>query len=179
MPHEAPTYGALRDRRQPRSSRRGRVSGSRHRIPRLLRPAAAAASLPSRRWLSHKPGAVRGVYDHSVMAQNFIACDREQELLLPPSLRDWLPEDHFAWFVLDAVAAMNLEAFFGAYRRDGWGRAAHDPVMMVGLLVYAYAIGERSSRRIERRCREDVAVRVITANLAPDHATIARFSPTA
>ena len=109
------------------------------------------------------------------MAQNFIACDREQELLLPPSLREWLPEDHFAWFVLDAVAAMNLEAFFGAYRRDGWGRAAHDPVMMVGLLVYAYAIGERSSRRIERRCREDVAVRVITANLAPDHATIARF----
>src|SRR6195952_3105427 len=109
------------------------------------------------------------------MAQNFIACGREQELLLPPSLRDWLPEDHLAWFVLDAVAAMNLEAIFGAYRRDGWGRAAHDPAMVVALLVYAYAIGERSSRRIERRCREDVAVRVITANLAPDHATVARF----
>ena len=73
------------------------------------------------------------------MAQNFIACDREQERLLPPSLRDWLPEDHFAWFVLDAVAAMNLEAFFGAYRRDGWGRAAHDPAMMVALLVYGGA----------------------------------------
>src|SRR5829696_9240806 len=109
------------------------------------------------------------------MAQNFIACDREQELLLPPSLREWLPEDHLAWFVLDAVEAMDLRAFFAGYREDGWGRAAHDPAMMVALLVYAYAIGERSSRRIERRCREDVAVRVVTANQAPDHTTIARF----
>src|SRR5829696_8556810 len=109
------------------------------------------------------------------MAQNFIACDREQELLLPPSLREWLPEDHFAWFVLDAVDAMDLTAFLAAYRDDGWGRAAHDPAMMVALLLYAYAIGERSSRRIERRCSEDVAVRVITANHVPDHTTIARF----
>jgi transposase len=109
------------------------------------------------------------------MAQNFIACDREQELLLPPSLREWLPEDHFAWFVLDAVEAMDLTVFLAAYRDDGWGRAAHDPAMMVALLLYAYAIGERSSRRIERRCHEDVAVRVITANQAPDHTTIARF----
>jgi transposase len=107
--------------------------------------------------------------------QNFIACDREQELLLPPSLREWLPEDHFAWFVIDVVDGLDLAAFTAAYRRDGWGRAAHDPAMMVALLVYAYAIGERSSRRIERRCREDVAFRVITANQAPDHATFARF----
>src|SRR5215210_1908033 len=109
------------------------------------------------------------------MAQNFIACDREQALLLPPSLREWLPQDHLAWFVLDAVDAMDLKAFFAGYRDDGWGRAAHDPAMMVALLVYAYAIGERSSRRIERRCHEDVAVRVVTANQAPDHTTIARF----
>jgi len=109
------------------------------------------------------------------MAQNFIACDREQELLLPPSLREWLPEGHLVWFVLDAVGAIDLGAFFAGYRDDGWGRAAHDPAMMVALLVYAYAIGERSSRRIERRCHEDVAVRVITANQAPDHTTIARF----
>src|SRR3954454_1360183 len=109
------------------------------------------------------------------MAQNFIACDREQELLLPPSLREWLPPDHLAWFVLDAVDAMDLKAFFAGYRGDGWGRAAHDPTMMVALLVYTYAIGERSSRRIERRCHDDVAVRVITANQAPDHTTIARF----
>jgi transposase len=107
--------------------------------------------------------------------QNFIACDREQELLLPPSLREWLAEDHFAWFVIDVVDALDLAPFLADYRQDGWGRAAHDPAMMVALIVYAYAIGERSSRRIERRCREDVAFRVITANQAPDHATIARF----
>ena len=109
------------------------------------------------------------------MPQNFLACDREQELLLPPSLREWLAEDHFAWFVIEVVGGLDLAAFFAAYRADGHGRAAHDPAMMVALIVYAYAIGERSSRRIERRCREDVAFRVITANQAPDHATIARF----
>jgi transposase len=96
-------------------------------------------------------------------------------LLLPPSLREWLPEDHLAWFVLDAVGEMDLNAFYGAYRGDGWGRAAFEPAMMVALLLFAYAVGERSSRGIERRCREDVGFRVITANRIPDHATIARF----
>jgi transposase len=109
------------------------------------------------------------------VSQNFIDCDREQEFLLPPSLRDWLPEDHLAWFVLDAVDEIDVGAFYAAYREDGWGRAAFDPRMMVALLLYAYAVGERSSRGIERRCREDVAFRVITANQIPDHATIARF----
>ena len=109
------------------------------------------------------------------MGQNFIACDREQELLLPPSLREWLPADHFAWFVLDAVQAMDLAAFFGVYRQDGQGRPAHDPAMMVALLVYAYARGQRSSRGIERACIEDVAFRVIAVNEVPDHTTIARF----
>jgi transposase len=107
--------------------------------------------------------------------QNFLSCDREQELLLPPSLREWLPEDHLAWFVLDAVDEIDLSAFYDAYRKDGWGRAAFEPQMMVALLLYAYAVGERSSRGIERRCREDVAFRVLTANQIPDHATIARF----
>jgi transposase len=109
------------------------------------------------------------------MAQNFLTCDRDQELLLPPSLREWLAEDHLAWFVLEVVDELDLAAFYGAYRRDGHGRAAHDPAMMVALFVYAYAIGVRSSRAIERRCREDIAFRVIAANQAPDHATIARF----
>ena len=109
------------------------------------------------------------------MPQNFLACDREQELLLPPSLREWLPESHLAWFVIDAVAQMNLAAFYAAYRADGHGRAAHDPAVMVALLLYSYALGERSSRRIERRCVEDVATRVICANQTPDHTTIARF----
>jgi transposase len=109
------------------------------------------------------------------VAQNFLPCDREQELLLPPSLREWLPEDHLAWFVIDAVEALELEGFYADYRADGWGRPAHDPAMMLALLMYAYAVGERSSRAIERRCHEDVAFRVICANHTPDHATIARF----
>jgi transposase len=109
------------------------------------------------------------------MAQNFVVVDREQELLLPPSLRDWLPEGHLAWFVIEAVAAFDLSAFYTAYRADGHGRPAHDPAMMVALLLYGYAIGERSSRRLERRCVEDVATRVICANQVPDHTTISRF----
>ena len=109
------------------------------------------------------------------VAQNFLSCDREQEMLLPPSLREWLPDGHLAWFVLDAVEVIDLSAIYADYREDGWGRAAHDPAMMVALLLYAYAVGERSSRVIERRCHEDVAFRVICANRAPDHATIARF----
>ena len=109
------------------------------------------------------------------MAFNFVACDRDQEFLLPPSLREWLAEDHLAWFVLDAVEAIELDAFCAEYRGDGWGRAAFEPGMMVALLLYAYAVGERSSRQIERRCREDVAFRVICANRVSDHATVARF----
>jgi transposase len=109
------------------------------------------------------------------MAQNFLACDRDQELLLPASLREWLPEGHLAWFVIDAVAALDLGLFYAVYRDNGQGRAAHDPAMMVALLLYSYAIGERSSRRIERRCVEDVPTRVICANQRPDHTTIARF----
>ncbi|MGO9762210.1 MAG: transposase [Solirubrobacteraceae bacterium] len=109
------------------------------------------------------------------MAMNFLACDREQPFLMPPDPRDWLPEDHLAWFVLASVEEMDLSAFFAVYRRDGWGRAAFEPSMMVSLLVYAYARGERSSRGIERKCVEDVAYRVIAAQQKPDHATIARF----
>ena len=109
------------------------------------------------------------------MAQNFLGCDRDQEMLLPPSVREWLPEDHFAWLVLAAVEEMELAAFYAAYRDDGHGRAAHDPSMMVALLLYAYARGQRSSRGIERGCIEDVAYRVIAANRVPDHCTIARF----
>ncbi len=109
------------------------------------------------------------------MPQNFIDCDREQTFLLPPSLRDWLPEDHLAWFVLDAVGRLDLSAFYAAYRVDGHGRAAFEPSMMVSLVLYAYSTNERSSRGIERHCRQDMAYRVITGNQAPDHATIARF----
>ena len=109
------------------------------------------------------------------MAMNFLACDREQPFLMPPDPRDWLPEDHLAWFLLGSVDQMDLAAFYGSYRMDGWGRAAFEPSMMVSLLLYAYARGERSSRGIERKCVEDVAYRVIAAQHKPDHATIARF----
>ncbi len=109
------------------------------------------------------------------MAMNFLACDREQPFLMPPDPRDWLPEDHLAWFLLGSVEQMDLSAFYGSYRVDGWGRAAFEPSMMVSLLLYAYARGERSSRGIERKCVEDVAYRVIAAQQKPDHATIARF----
>jgi transposase len=109
------------------------------------------------------------------MAQNFIECDREQAFLMPPSLREWLPEDHLAWFVIDAVAEMDLNGFYADYRADGHGRAAYEPSMMVALLLCGYATRQRSSRAIERHCRQDVAYRVICANRVPDHATIARF----
>jgi len=109
------------------------------------------------------------------MGQRFIAADRDQVMLLPPDLREWLPAGHLAHFVIDTVAELDLTGFYAAYRQDGWGRPAHDPAMMVAVLLYGYAKGERSSRVIETRCVEDVAYRVLAANLAPDHATIARF----
>jgi transposase len=77
--------------------------------------------------------------------------------------------------VIDAVAEMDLSAFYGAYRADGLGRAAYEPSLMVGLLLYAFATRKRSSRAIERHSRQDVAYRVVTGNLSPDHTTIARF----
>ena len=109
------------------------------------------------------------------MGQRFVACDREQSFLLPPDVREWLPPRHLAWFVVDAVGEMDLDAFYEAYRVDGRSRPPYDPAMMVGLLLYAYARGIRSSRVIERACEEDVAFRVLAAQQRPDHATIARF----
>ena len=94
---------------------------------------------------------------------------------MPPDVREWLPPRHLAWFVIDAVAEMNLDGFYAAYRVDGRSRPAYDPAMMVALLLYAYARGIRSSRVIERACGEDVAFRVLAAQQRPDHATIARF----
>lgn len=113
--------------------------------------------------------------DDSGVSCNFVPVDRDQLMLMPPSMAEWLPEDHLVWFVLDVVDEFDLSAFVARYRADGRGGAAYHPAMMVAVLVYAYAVGERSSRSIERRCVEDVAFRVAAANQAPDHATIARF----
>jgi transposase len=109
------------------------------------------------------------------MAPHVLSADRDQRFLLPPDMRDWLPADHLAWFVIDAVAVIDTTAFWAALRADGVGRPAYDPQLMLGVLVYAYCRGERSSRVIERRLCEDLAYRVIAANRRPDHATIARF----
>jgi transposase len=109
------------------------------------------------------------------MPQNFLSCDRDQDFLMPPSVREWVPSGHLAWWLLEVVERLDVRAFYAEYRADGSGRPAHDPQMMVALLLYAYCVGERSSRQIERRCVEDVAFRVIAANRAPDHTTISRF----
>jgi transposase len=109
------------------------------------------------------------------MAYNFLRGDRDQPFLLPPDLRDWLPADHLAWFVLDVVDQLDLEPFLRGYRADGHGHPAYDPKTLLGVLLYAYAIGVRSSRQIQRRCTEDLAFRVLAGNQAPDHVTIARF----
>ena len=107
--------------------------------------------------------------------QNFLFPQRDQPLLLPVDMREWLPEDDLVFVVLDAVATLDLGGFYRRYRADGHGRAAFDPQMMVALLLYGYCQGERSSRVIEKRCVRDVAYRVVTGGLRPDHATVARF----
>jgi transposase len=109
------------------------------------------------------------------MPQNFLVPQRDQPLLLPVDMREWLPEDDLVFVVLDAVATLDLGEFRRRYRADGHGRAAFDPEMMVALLLYGYCQGERSGRVIEKRCVRDVAYRVIAGGLRPDHATVARF----
>ncbi len=100
--------------------------------------------------------------------------DRDQLLLLPPSMADWLEEDHLAYFVIDAVKLIDTSAFHEAHP-EGPGRPAYDPEMLLGLLLYAYATGLRSSRAIMAGCRSDLAYKVIAVNLVPDHRMIARF----
>lgn len=97
---------------------------------------------------------------------------------MPPSIADWLAEDHLAWFVIDAVDQIDMTPFASAYRSDGRGGAAYHPRMMLALLVYAYACGVLSSRKIEQACQTDIAFRVITGNQVPDHTAIARFRQT-
>jgi transposase len=109
------------------------------------------------------------------MAYNFHPCDRSQMMLMPPSLEEWLEEDHLARFVVDAVMAMNLEVLYKKYRQDGMGNTAYEPAMMLGVLLYGYCMGIRSSRKLEQLLEQDVAFRYLAANQHPDHATLARF----
>lgn len=109
------------------------------------------------------------------MAYNFHPVDRDQIFLLPPTLKEWLPSNDLVWFLLDALREMDLEVFLQGYREDGTGNRAYHPEMMVGLLLYAYCQGLRSSRVIEKLCERDAAYRVVAANQRPDHTSIARF----
>jgi len=109
------------------------------------------------------------------MARSYRPVIRDQEFLLPPNMADWLAEDHLVWFVLDVVDQLDTSSFHARRRTGGVGRRGYDPDMLLALLIYAYAVGERSSRRIERLCGTDVAFRVTCGQDAPDHSTIARF----
>jgi len=110
-----------------------------------------------------------------LVAKGFRPVDRDQQFLLPVSMREWLPASHLVWFVLEVAGQLDLDGFRARHRLGGAGREAYDPGMLLALLVYAYAVGERSSRRIERLCTTDVAFRVVCAQDVPDHTTIARF----
>ncbi|MEO3757645.1 transposase, partial [Mycobacterium sp. B14F4] len=100
---------------------------------------------------------------------------RDQEFLLPSNMADWLAGDHLVWFVLDVVEQLDTSALHAARRTGGVGRAGYDPDMLLALMIYAYATGQRSSRRIEQSCADHVAYRVLCAQDPPDHTTIARF----
>jgi transposase len=110
------------------------------------------------------------------MAKGYRRVDRDQPFLLPPDMREWLPAGHPVWLVIRVVAEhLETSAFHARRRTGGAGAAGYDPDMLVTLLIWAYAQGVTSSRRIEAACAEDVAFRVICAGDAPDHVTIARF----
>lgn len=109
------------------------------------------------------------------MPTTFRRYDPDQSLLLPPSLRDWLGDDHLAYFVSDTVDALDLSAFYRRYEGDGRRNRPFDPRMMVKVIIYGYATGVRSSRRLARKLEEDVAFRVLAAGNSPAHRTLSDF----
>ena len=109
------------------------------------------------------------------MDKTYRPYDPDQLLLLPPALQDWLPEEHVVFFLSDVVDQLDLTAITRVYEQESRGYPPYHPRMMVKLLLYGYAIGVASSRRLAQRCQEDVAVRVLTANNTPDFRTISDF----
>jgi transposase len=109
------------------------------------------------------------------MPREYRRYEPDQTLLLPPSLRDWLPEDHFSFFISDTIDALDLSAFEARYGEEGPGNQAFDPRMMLKVLVYAYATGTFSSRKIAAKLHEDVAYRVLGSDNFPAHRTISDF----
>ena len=113
------------------------------------------------------------------MAKTYRPYLPDQDFLLPPSLRDWLPEDHLVYFVSDLVDQLDLSAITTVYEDEERGFPPYHPVMLTKVLVYAYCVGVFSSRRIQRRLAEDVGFRVLAAGNQPDFRTIADFRKTA
>jgi transposase len=109
------------------------------------------------------------------MAKPYRAYLPEQDLLLPPSLRDWLPEDHLAYFVSDVVEQLDLSAIESVYEKEERGQPPYHPRMMTKVLLYGYCVGVFSSRRIEKKLAEDVGFRVLAAGNEPDFRTISDF----
>jgi transposase len=105
--------------------------------------------------------------------KNFRAVDRDTGFLMPPSVDEWLPERHLARFVVEVVASLDLRAMTGSYR--GSGEASYHPAVLLGILVYGYATGVFSSRKLERATHDSVAFRFVAVNQHPDHDTIAAF----
>src|SRR5438094_2551440 len=109
------------------------------------------------------------------MAKTYRTYLPEQDLLLPPSLREWLPDDQLVYFVSDVVDQLNLSAIESVYEEDDRGQPPYHPRMMTKILLYGYCVGVFSSRRIQKRLVEDVAFRVLAAGNQPDFRTIADF----
>ena len=109
------------------------------------------------------------------MSKTYRLWEPLQSLMFPPSPLDWVPEEHLARFILDVVSQLDLSPLYAYYERELRGFPPHHPQMMVALLLYAYCVGVPSSRKIERRCYDDVAFRVMTGNTQPDHTCISEF----
>jgi transposase len=109
------------------------------------------------------------------MSKTYKPYQPEQDLLLPPSLKDWLPERHLAYFVSEVVDELDLSGIYAVYEQDERGQPPYDPRMMMKVLVYAYCVGVYSARKIQQRLAEDVAFRVLAAGNEPDFRTIADF----
>ena len=112
----------------------------------------------------------------SAMSKRFRVCSLDQQFLMPPSLQDWLPENHLARFIADVVNELDLSSIYAEYeRKDGRGLSAYHPLLITRLLLYGYCIGTTSSRKIEQATHDNVAFRYLSADQHPDHDTLAAF----
>jgi transposase len=117
-----------------------------------------------------------GISYDSFVNKRFRVCSLDQQFLLPPSLQDWLPDDHLARFVADVMNELDLSAIYAEYERsDGRGLSAYHPLLMTRILLYGYCIGITSSRKIEKATYDNLAFRYLSADQHPDHDTLAAF----